>query len=147
LPTGQSILVQQGVYYAVTAMVDVSSAQIQQIATNYGLSLIAATYDDNYDPQNATPVLPAAKSGYRYVAGQLVGVSSGKTVPWSVPSPWSLFDSSTIVAAWAGLPQGSPQTLPTVSCPAPATPWGAMLAAAVGGVAIFQAGRWILRKA
>ena len=146
LPNGQQILVQQGVYYAVVALVDVPQSKIESMAQGYGLSLIASTYVDNVDPSSTTPPLPPPPNGYRYVAGQAVGMQSGATIPWSVPSPWSLFDGSTLVNAWAGEPAGSSQPLPAVSCPAAPSPWGPILGGALAGAALAEAVRWVFRR-
>lgn len=146
LPEGQQLLVQAGVYYAVLALVDVPQAKIESMAQGYGLSIIASTYVDNVDPGSTTPPLPTAPSGYRYVAGEAVGTKSGSTIPWSVPSPWSLFDSSSLVHAWAGTPAGSSQPLPAVSCPAPSSPWPAALAGALAGVLLLEGGRYLLHR-
>jgi len=146
LPNGQQILVQSGVYYAVVALVDVPAAKIHSMAQGYGLQIIESTYVDNVDPSSTTPPLPPAPSGYRYVAGQAVGQQSGATIPWSVPSPWSLFDSSTLIYAWAGEPAGSSQPLPAVTCPAPASPWGPALAGAAGGILVVEGLRWLFSR-
>jgi hypothetical protein len=143
LPNGQEILVQAGVYYAVVALVDVPAAKIHSMASGYGLSIIDSTYVDSVDPSSTTPPLPPAPSGYRYVAGQAVGQQSGATIPWSVPSPWSLFDSSTLVNAWAGEPAGSSQPLPAVTCPAKPSPWPAAAAGAAAGIVLVEGVRWL----
>jgi hypothetical protein len=151
LPDGQPVLAQPGYYYAVVAMVDVPQSKIESMAAGYGLTILASTYQDNADPNSATPPLPPAKSGYRYVAGQAVVTGAGGEIPWSVPAPFSLFDSSTLIHAWGAPPPSAPPgPLPTLTCPAPKSAWPEIVGGAVAGALAFEGVRelfaWLKRR-
>lgn len=94
LPAGQDVVIIPGNYAAV-AMIDNGHTQADVLgaAGDYGLKVFQ--YFDNVAVPGQTP-----RAGYRFVSAQAQALGKGGTIPWSVPFPLSLANSSHLVEAW-----------------------------------------------
>jgi hypothetical protein len=129
----QAIAVRSGFLYAVVASVknSHSAADIRSLlTTKYGLQI--------GDYQDPAPGPSPDGDGYRLVALQAMATRTlDQSIPWAVPSPLSLFDSSRILRGWSA-PPAAPLATPGASV-AP-RPSGAIASAASPGAA----GGWIV---
>jgi hypothetical protein len=98
LPIGQDIPIQKDVSYAVVASVkaDHLQAQIEGIAQKHNLAVFRYAEQGQQAGLGPDPNSP----DYRYVALSATADADGGTIPWSVPWPVSMVDSSHIVRAW-----------------------------------------------
>ncbi len=119
-------------FYAVVASIKSthSKSDILQIAAQHGLSVFQ--YDEW--PDNGT--------GYRQVAAQAQAVGSS-SIPWHVPFPLSVADSSRVTQVWASVPE-MPSTKPPP--PPPASPSRIIGAIVIVGFVGAAAALWIFGR-
>lgn len=137
LPSGEDVSLRPGDFYAFVASVKAghSRADLEELAkSKWALVLV------DYAEQGARAGLgPDPRTpDYRYVAAIVQATETG-TIPWSVPWPLSMVDSSSLVQAWSAapvdVPAGGPTPGPPSPAPRPALPSFGPLAAivALGG--------------
>jgi hypothetical protein len=101
LPVGQPIRVAPGATYHVIASVK-NKHSMKSLAVKmgaWGVKLVGAR--DQVDARELG--VPPAPPGYRLVQVMATATRAG-TMPWSVPSPLSVLDGSTVVVAWTDRP-------------------------------------------
>jgi hypothetical protein len=108
LPRGQAVRVQPGAKYVVLASVK-DKHSLKEIATRAGSWGVTITGARDHVPAAEFGV-PAPAPGYRLVQAMATATRAG-AMPWKVPSPLSIFDSSSVVLAWTDTP---PMAAPTV---------------------------------
>lgn len=141
LPDGQSIEFAPGAFYAVVASVKAthSKADILSLASDRGLSVFDIAEEGERAGLGPDPHSP----DYRFVALQAQAQHTG-SVPWSVPFPASMWDSSRIVEAWVSPSSSLPPSPPSPSPPAPSSRPTAAVALTV---AIGSALSWLAWRA
>lgn len=119
LPTGDDLALQAGEIVAVVASVKAShsAADLAAFAAKRGLTVTDYAEEGQRPGLGPDPRGP----GYRYVEA-IATVGQGVSLPWSVPFPLSILDSSQLVHAWVA-PQGAaPGPAPAPLPPTPAQP-------------------------
>lgn len=130
LPQGKDVPVNAGYFYAAVAMVksDHAPTTITEFVAKKGLQIIDyqdPVQDDRYP----------ADSGYRVVAIQAVATKDVGTLPWSLPFPLSMFDSSRLLHVWVSPKEASESPTPAAVSPHSRAGWWLLgSAAAAGGI-------------
>ena len=141
LPAGEPLALLPGRAYAIVASVKAThtAADLEAVARGRGLTLVDYAEEGERPGLGPDPRGPA----YRYVAAIATAAAAG-ALPWAVPFPVSLLDSSHLVDAWTALatdlpPAGAAPTLPPPPAPSPAGelagPWPWIGLAAAAGLA------------
>ena len=105
LPSGDAVAFKPGYIYAVVASVKAnhSRSDILALVAKKGLRVFDYAEEGQRAGLGPDPDSPS----YRAIALQAVASSAG-SVPWSVPWPLSMADSSSLVHAWESPPGAAP---------------------------------------
>lgn len=116
LPAGDGITLAPGELLALVASVKAShsAADLQAFAAKRGLSVLDYAEEGQRAGLGPDPDAP----GYRYVAAT-ARAGQALSLPWSVPWPLSMVDSSSLVRAWKAPPSALAPVAPPAPAPAP----------------------------